>query len=230
MTEEDYKILKEDFPCHDFNFKIIIIGDAGVGKSCLTLKATKNIFENCYSSTVGFEFYTFNVKIKDKVIRLQIWDTCGQEMYRSLVNGFYRSSSLAILVYSIDNDKSFKNLESWLNETREKGNPNIKVFLVGNKNDLEDTRSISEDQAIKFYMEHGMDLFLEASAKTGFNAQKIFVEAARSLLEQYLSDLEKESTEQSRDSSRVSYEFSPDKNSIFVFEDENNKKSKKCCI
>jgi small GTP-binding protein len=230
MSEEDYKILNEDFPSHDFNFKIIIIGDSGVGKSCLTMKATKNLFEKCYSSTIGFEFYTFNVKIKDKVIRLQIWDTCGQEMYRSLVNGFYRSSSLAILVYSIDNDKSFKSLESWLNEIREKGNPNIKIFLIGNKIDLEDIRSVSEEQAKQFYMEHGMDLFLEASAKTGFNAQKIFVEAARTLLEQNLSFIERESTEESRDSSRVSYEFSPDINSILVLEDENEKKAKKCCI
>ena len=230
MSEEDYKILNEDFPNHDFNFKIIMIGDSGVGKSCLTMKATKNLFENFYSSTVGFEFYTFNVKIKDKVIRLQIWDTCGQEMYRSLINGFYRSSSLAILVYSIDNDKSFESLESWLNEIKGKGNPNIKIFLIGNKNDLGDIRSVSEEQAIKFYKEHGIDLFLEASAKTGFNAQKIFVEAARTLLEQNLSYLEKESTEESRDSSRVSSEFSPEMHSILVLEYENDKKAKKCCI
>jgi len=187
MSEEDYKILKEDFPNFDLNFKIIIIGDSGVGKSCLTMKATKNIFENFYSSTVGFEFYTFNVKIKDKNIRLQIWDTCGQEMYRSLINGFYRSASLAILVYSIDNENSFLNLESWLNEIKEKGNPDIKLFLIGNKNDLEDIRRVSEEQAKKFSMENGLDLFLESSAKTGFNAQKIFVEAARALLEQKLS-------------------------------------------
>jgi len=230
MSEEDYKILNENFPNHDFNFKIIMIGDSGVGKSCLTMKATKNLFENYYSSTVGFEFYTFNIRIKDKVIRLQIWDTCGQEMYRSLINGFYRSSSLAILVYSIDSNRSFEGLESWLNEIKEKGNPNIKIFLIGNKNDLEENRSVSEEQATIFYKEHGIDLFLEASAKTGFNAQKIFVEAARALLEQNLNYLEKESTEESRDSSRVSYEFSPEMNSILVLEDENEKKVKKCCI
>ena len=194
------------------------------------MKATKNLFENYYSSTVGFEFYTFNIRIKDKVIRLQIWDTCGQEMYRSLINGFYRSSSLAILVYSIDSNRSFEGLESWLNEIKEKGNPNIKIFLIGNKNDLEENRSVSEEQATIFYKEHGIDLFLEASAKTGFNAQKIFVEAARALLEQNLNYLEKESTEESRDSSRVSYEFSPEMNSILVLEDENEKKVKKCCI
>ena len=230
MSEEDYKILSENFPCHDFNFKIIMIGDSGVGKSCLIMKATKNLFENFYSSTVGFEFYTFNILIKDKVIRLQIWDTCGQEMYRSLINGFYRSSSLAILVFSIDNNRSFEGLESWLNEIKEKGNPNIKIFLIGNKNDLEDIRTVSEEQATKFYKEHGIDLFLEASAKTGFNAQKIFVEAARALLEQNLSYLEKESTEGSRDSSRASFEFSHEMNSILVLEDENKKKAKNCCI
>ena len=232
MSEEDYKILKEDFPNFDLNFKIIIIGDSGVGKSCLTMKATKNIFENFYSSTVGFEFYTFNVKIKDKNIRLQIWDTCGQEMYRSLINGFYRSASLAILVYSIDNENSFLNLESWLNEIKEKGNPDIKLFLIGNKNDLEDIRRVSEEQAKKFSMENGLDLFLESSAKTGFNAQKIFVEAARALLEQKLSysGRERESNYESIDSSRMSYEFSTEIHPILVFEDENEKKAKKCCI
>ena len=230
MSEEDYLILKEDFPEFDLNFKIIIIGDSGVGKSCLTMKATKNLFENCYSSTVGFEFYTFNVKIKDKIIRLQIWDTCGQEMYRSLITGFYRSSSLAILVYSIDNENSFTGLESWLNEIKEKGNPNIKIFLIGNKNDLEDIRTVSEKQAAKFSNDHGFDLFLEASAKTGFNAKKIFVEAARSLLEQNLSFLERDSNNESKDSSRVSYEFSHEMNSALVFKDENNRQGLKCCI
>lgn len=139
MSEEnDYEILGEDFQNHDLSFKIIVIGDSGVGKSSLTTKATKDYFENYYSPTVGFEFYTFNVRINDKNIRLQIWDTCGQEVYRSLINGFYRSASLAILVYSIDNNKSFNSLESWLNEIKTKGNPNVKLFLIGNKNDLKE--------------------------------------------------------------------------------------------
>ena len=95
-------LLPEDYSQYDLNFKLIIIGDSGVGKSCLTMKATKNLFENNYSATVGFEFYTFNLKINDVVIKLQIWDTCGQEIYRSLITNFYRNSSLALVVYSID--------------------------------------------------------------------------------------------------------------------------------
>ncbi len=97
-----YEILPEDYAHYDLSFKLIVIGDSGVGKSCLTLKATKNLFENNYSATVGFEYFSFIIKIKDKVLKMQIWDTCGQEIYRSLITNFYRNSSLAVMVYSID--------------------------------------------------------------------------------------------------------------------------------
>lgn len=97
-----FEILPDDLQQYDFNFKLIVIGDSGVGKSCLSLKATKNVFENYHNTTVGFEFFTMNIKINDKIVKLQIWDTCGQEIYRSLITNFYRNSSLAIVVYSID--------------------------------------------------------------------------------------------------------------------------------
>ena len=99
---EDYEILKEEFSNYDLSFKIIVIGNAGVGKSCLSMQATKKKFENNYLATVGFEFFVFNMKYKNKVLKLQIWDTCGQEIYRSLITSFYKNSSLAIIVYAID--------------------------------------------------------------------------------------------------------------------------------
>ena len=189
MTEEtkeeiDYEIMPEDTPIHDISFKLIAIGDPGVGKSCLTMKATKNIFENDYSPTIGFEFYTFIIKIKEKIIRLQIWDTCGQEVYRSLINSFFRNSSLAILIYGINNLKSFKNLEFWLNDIKMNSNPDIKIFLVGNKKDLEEKREVPIDKAKTFYKEHNLDYFLETSAKTGFNVQKLLIRAAIVLYEE----------------------------------------------
>jgi small GTP-binding protein len=101
-SELQYTILPDDYAQYDLTFKLIIIGDSGVGKSNLALKATKNLFESNYSATVGFEFFTFNLKINDKVIKLQIWDTCGQEIYKSLITNFYRNSSLAIMVYAIN--------------------------------------------------------------------------------------------------------------------------------
>jgi small GTP-binding protein len=101
-NELAYTILPDDYAQYDLSFKIIVTGDPAVGKSCLTLKATKNLFESNYSATVGFEFFTFNVKINDKVVKLQIWDTCGQEIYKSLITNFYRNSSLAIMVFAIN--------------------------------------------------------------------------------------------------------------------------------
>jgi len=96
------EVLPDDYSQYDLSFKIIVIGDSGVGKSCLTLKATKNVFEENYNATVGFEFCTFNVRMDGKVIKLQIWDTCGQETYRSLITNFYKNSSLAFMVYAIN--------------------------------------------------------------------------------------------------------------------------------
>ena len=142
MSDLKCEILSDEFPTFDLSFKIIIIGDQGVGKSCLSIKASRNYFEDFYSPTVGFEFVSFNVRIEDKNIKLQIWDTCGQEVYRSLISSFYRSASLAIMVYSIDNDDSFNNIEKWLNDVKTQSNPNIKIFLIGNKVDLEDKRKV----------------------------------------------------------------------------------------
>ena len=132
------EILPEDYNKYDLSFKIIVIGNSGVGKSCLSIKATKNIFENNYLATVGFEFFSFNVKLDDKVVKLQIWDTCGQEIYRSLITNFYRNSSLAIIVYAIDDRQSYQDIEVWLKDLKTYSNPDIKVFLIGNKTDMEE--------------------------------------------------------------------------------------------
>ena len=226
-NEEDnleYEIISDDNPKYDLSFKIIVIGDSGVGKSCLTMKATKNIFENFYSPTIGFEFYTFNIKIKEKLIRLQIWDTCGQEVYRSLINSFYRNSSLAILLYSITSIKSFKNLELWLNDLKVNSNPDIKIFLIGNKKDLEEKREVPIDKAKKFYEEHDIEIFMESSAKTGFNAQKIFIEAAKILYQENkkLELIKEKEKIMKNETYKLSQEDDMDNN-------DEVKKRKKCC-
>ena len=185
---EDYKIemLPEDYPQYDLSFKLIFIGDSGVGKSCLTTKAVKNNFEEYYQATVGFEFLTFNMKINDKVIKLQIWDTCGQEIYKSLISNFYRNSSLAVVIYSIDNKESFNHAENWLNDLKSQANPDVRIFLVGNKADLEEDRKVSKEEGEKYKEEQHLDLFLETSAKTGHNARNVLVEAAKILYKDYL--------------------------------------------
>ena len=120
------------------HLKYIFIIFKGVGKSSLTTRATKPKENNIDTiATVGFEFQTFIVKINNTVVKLQIWDTCGQDVYKSLVVNFYRSSSLAILCYSIDNRASFENISNWLQELRSNSVVGTKIFLIGNKSDLE---------------------------------------------------------------------------------------------
>ena len=182
----NYEILPDDFLQYDLSFKIIVIGDSGVGKSCLTNRATTNLFEDTYSATVGFEFLSFNVKINEKVVKLQIWDTCGQELYRSLITNFYRNSSLAIIVYAINSKDSFENIEMWLRELRTHSNPDAKVFVIGNKIDLENERKITREQGENFAKTNKLHLFLESSAKTGFNAKKVFIKAAKVLYDEHL--------------------------------------------
>ena len=196
--EYKWELLPDDYTKYDMNFKIIVIGDSGVGKSCLTNKATKNIFEENYNATVGFEFFTFNIRMNGKVIKMQIWDTCGQELYRSLITNFYRNSSLAIMVYSIANKESFDNIDIWLKELRIHSNPNAKVFLVGNKIDLENERKVDTDQGEKYAKENNLYLFMESSAKSGHNAQKIFIEAAKCLYEDNINYLIKKETKEEK--------------------------------
>ena len=100
---KDYEILYENYPEYDIAFKIIIIGNSGVGKTCLSLRGTKNVFNNNYESTIAFEYSEFHVKLKDGTrIRLHVWDTCGTEIYRSLVKNYYKNASLAFLVYAVN--------------------------------------------------------------------------------------------------------------------------------
>ncbi len=185
---DNYKIelLPEDYPQYDLSFKLIFIGDSGVGKSCLTTKAVKNNFEEYYQATVGFEFLTFNMRVNDKVVKLQIWDTCGQEIYKSLISNFYRNSSLAVLIYAIDNKESFNHVENWLNDLKSQANPDVRIFLVGNKADLEEDRKVSKEEGEKYKEDQHLDLFMEASAKSGHNARNVLVEAAKILYKDYI--------------------------------------------
>lgn len=192
MSDNDYHVLPDNINNPDLSFKIIVIGDSSVGKSCLTLRGTKDKFKDFYTPTIGFEFLALNVRIKNKVIRLQIWDTCGQEIYRSLISSFYRNSSLAMIVYAIDNEESYNNLESWLDEIKCQTHPNLKIFLIGNKIDLEENRVIEKEKAEKFYLDHQLDFFIETSAKTGENAQKVFIKAAQILYDEYIQSAEKD--------------------------------------
>ena len=231
MKLEDltHEVLSEEFSEYDLSFKIIVVGDSGVGKSCLTMRGTKKHFEDCYTPTVGFEFFTFNIRINDKNIKLQIWDTCGQEAYRSLITSFYRNASLAILVYSIDNQNSYNNIEAWLNEIKSQANPETKTFLIGNKVDLESQRTIPKEVAQQFCKDHGFNYFEETSAKEDINAQKVFINAAKEL---YLTHLQyKDRASRFGSLEPTTYQPNANINNNLILEDDDEKPRKKrgCC-
>jgi small GTP-binding protein len=216
------------------SFKLIVIGDSAVGKSCLSIKATKGIYDQNYNPTIGFEFLTFFVKVDESNIKLQIWDTCGQEVYRSLISSFYHNSSLAVLVYAINNKNSFMSLESWLNEIKTLGSPDINIFLIGNKADLEEKRQIPKEMGEEFCKNHGIQFFLETSAKTGFNAQNVFLEAAKLLYEQHLQYKDRLSRPNSVDN-LIILDGRNTENAIIESNEEDEEdgektRKKKCCL
>ena len=176
---------KGDIAKYDFSFKMIVIGDAGVGKRCLTNRAAKEKFISDYSPTVGFEFLTFSTNIDNKIVKLQIWDTCGQEVYRSLITNFYRNASLAMMVYSIDSRESFIHINQWLKEVRIQSHPDVKIILIGNKADLENERAVTYEEAKRFKEENQILYFEETSAKTGLNSKEVFEAAARILYDEH---------------------------------------------
>ena len=235
MTEQnnaqDYEILPDDYAQYDLSFKIIVIGDSGVGKSCFTNKSTKNIFEPDYNATIGFEFFTFNIKIQDKIIKLQIWDTCGQELYRSLITNFYRNSSLAIVVYAVNNLESFQDLDMWFRELRTHAGPDIKVFLVGNKTDLKDERVITTQQGEEFAKLNHVNKFIEASAKEGINTQNTFIDIAKILFDEYnnYKDDDQSSNTTNKSNEKENDYVSESNKSHRLEKTNTNKKQKKCC-
>ena len=171
-------------------------------------------------ATIGFEYFTFNIKLGETIIKLQIWDTCGQEFYKSLISSFYRNASLAIIVYSIDNQKSFEDLDIWLKDLKLNTSPDIKIFLIGNKTDLEEYRVISKEQAEKFKNDYELNLFMETLAKTGFNTQEVFIKVAQILYNDYLEYKKNKKNKDEEEEERV-YELLADK--------DEKKDNSNCC-
>ena len=201
-------------------FKLIIIGESGVGKSCLTLRVTKNNYIENYTPTIGFENSNLYFQVNEKIIKFEIWDTCGQETYRSLIKSYYRNTSLIILVYSIDDKKSFNKLNSWLNDIRSFSEKNVKIFLVGNKIDINDEkRIITKDMGNQFYKDNNLNNFFETSAKTGFNIDNLFIEAVKILYEENFP--EKKEKQKKEDNIKIVLE---ENNKIFQTCNNNN-----CC-
>lgn len=158
---------------YDFLFKVVLIGDSGVGKSNLLSRFTRNEFTLESKSTIGVEFATRSIQTEGKTIKAQIWDTAGQERYRAITSAYYRGAVGALLVYDIAKHASFENVERWLKELRDHANQNIVVMLVGNKSDLRHLRAVPTTEAQGFAEKHGLS-FIETSALDSTNVEGAF--------------------------------------------------------
>jgi len=169
-------------------FKFIVIGPTAVGKSSLLLQFTESYFHAEHETTVGVEFGTYLCEFDGQPVKLQIWDTAGQESFRAITRAYYRGAHGVLLVYDVTRRDSFDFLESWIEESRQNGERFATTLLVGNKCDLENGRHVSYDEGQAFAQQHGL-LFLETSAKTALNVEEAFVKLARIVFDKYRKGL-----------------------------------------
>ena len=161
-------------------FKYIIIGDSAVGKSNLLLQYAHNKFNDDYQATIGVEFGAKNITVNNKIYRIQIWDTAGQENFRSITRAYYKNSVCAMVVYDITNKDTFNNVQTWIEDCKNQSPKTIFMVLVGNKNDLEDKRQVKYEDGMELANKNGM-MFYETSAKSGFNVEEIFNSSAKAI-------------------------------------------------
>uniref|UniRef100_A0A1B0FK17 Ras-related protein Rab-25 n=1 Tax=Glossina morsitans morsitans TaxID=37546 RepID=A0A1B0FK17_GLOMM len=158
---------------YDYLFKVVLLGDTSVGKSSLVSRFTRNEFNLESKSTIGVEFATRSVKVDGRTIKVQIWDTAGQECYRAITSAYYRGAVGALLVYDIAKHMTYENVDRWLQELRYHVDHDIVIMLVGNKSDLTDLRSVTIDEAKQFAELKGLS-FIETSALASTNVEAAF--------------------------------------------------------
>lgn len=165
--------MSKDNDDYDYLFKVVLIGDSGVGKSNLLSRFTRNEFCSESKSTIGVEFATRSIEIEGKTVKAQIWDTAGQERYRAITSAYYRGAVGALLVYDITKSESYENVQKWLKELRDHADSNIVITLVGNKSDLKHLRSVQAETATEFASIEGLS-FVETSACESTNVEVAF--------------------------------------------------------
>jgi len=162
---------------YDYLFKLLLIGDSGVGKSCLLLRFADDTYTDSYISTIGVDFKIRTVDLDTKTIKLQIWDTAGQERFRTITSSYYRGAHGIIIVYDITDKESFDNVRQWLFEIDRYASENVCKLLVGNKSDLANKRAV-EFEAAKSFADELSIPFLETSAKNATNVEQAFLTMA----------------------------------------------------
>jgi len=206
---------------YDYLFKVVLIGDSGVGKSNLLSRFTRNEFNLESKSTIGVEFATRSISVDNKTIKAQIWDTAGQERYRAITSAYYRGAVGALLVYDIAKHNTYQNVTRWLKELKDHADTNIVIMLVGNKSDLRHLRAVPTEEAKNFSAENNLT-FIETSALDASNVEVAF----QTILTDIYKIVSSKSLEGSGDTiaprSGQTIDIKPS-------EDSSAKQSSKCC-
>ncbi|KAM6041633.1 ras-related protein Rab-8A isoform X2 [Calonectris borealis] len=160
---------------YDYLFKLLLIGDSGVGKTCALFRFSEDAFNATFISTIGIDFKIRTIELDGKRIKLQIWDTAGQERFRTITTAYYRGAMGIMLVYDITNEKSFENIRNWVRNIEEHASPDVEKMILGNKCDANDKRQVSREQGEKAFftlardIKAKMDKKLEGNSPQGSN-------------------------------------------------------------
>ncbi|KAJ8331152.1 hypothetical protein BDV3_002496 [Batrachochytrium dendrobatidis] len=167
-------------PEYDYLFKLLLIGDSGVGKSCLLLRFADDTYTESYISTIGVDFKIRTIELEGKTVKLQIWDTAGQERFRTITSSYYRGAHGIIVVYDVTDQETFNNVKQWLQEIDRFASEGVHKLLVGNKSDLETKKVVDAKTAGEFATQLGIP-FLETSAKNATNVEQAFLTMAKQI-------------------------------------------------
>ncbi|CAI4233169.1 unnamed protein product [Auanema sp. JU1783] len=161
-------------------FKLVFLGEQSVGKTSLITRFMYDSFDNTYQATIGIDFLSKTMYLEDRTVRLQLWDTAGQERFRSLIPSYIRDSTVAVVVYDITNSNSFHQTSKWIDDVRTERGSDVIIMLVGNKTDLSDKRQVTTDEGERKAKELNV-MFIETSAKAGYNVKQLFRRIAGAL-------------------------------------------------
>ena len=169
----------------EFLYKILLLGDSSVGKTCFLMRYSDNTFQEIHMSTIGLDYKLKNVQLDEgKIVKIQIWDTAGQDRFRSITKNYYKGAHGIIVMYDITNTKSFENVKNWIEQIREEVTNKVIIFLVGNKTDDIENRKVKSEEGQKMAVDCGLSFF-ECSAKSGENVDHIFHELVKKVVETY---------------------------------------------
>jgi small GTP-binding protein len=174
---------------YQYIFKLILIGNSGVGKSSILNRYMNKTFEESYKCTIGVDFLMKSIEINGKTVKLQLWDTAGQEKYKSMVASYYRGANVALVVFDITSHESFDSLPLWIENYYKNGPEQKNIILIGNKKDMIEERQVTQEEAELFSQTNNM-IYFETSAKDGDNIDYVFTYAAEKLVEFYSSQKE----------------------------------------